>query len=465
MTESTQDEQRLERERYGKILRQWHAALKNMQLYSVAHPSMAEASRKVKEALEEVLKTRFDLSYEHVDGLFMVGDILLIEESLAFYDLLKGFEDTGIHKISFLPGINESEIIDLCSFLLQAQNKTPGVRENKFNSEHIRTLGAPESHKEGESEKIPPLLDLMKAEQLSQEWLELIEKSLTRLLDEQIVSAADLSIPLENLIDGINQHPAAFSFLICTRLSKNHVFNSMVLALFLGHQLGLDTASLKTLGLSALLHDTGRIFLPSDLSKSTHLTSEDQEIIRLHTRDGAAFLAGVQGLAMGVVRVALEHHIHHDGKGYPSLPEGQKPHLFSQIVALADFVSWGTVSLRQYHKPVQPHRLIRSVLRRANTQFHPLLVKFFLPFFGLYPPGTLVRLSTGERAVVVKINPHHIARPVVIVLGPTPTMRLLDTSLVEEGNDTVFPVSIVGCLGYEPNTPSLFRQITPAQPS
>jgi hypothetical protein len=109
----------------------------------------------------------------------------------------------------------------------------------------------------------------------------------------------------------------------------------------------------------------------------------------------------------------LEHHIGFDGHGYPALPKAAKPHLFSQIVGLADFISWGTVAERFYRRQEPLHRLIRAVVRRAGTQFSPLLVKLSLPLMGFFPPGTHVRLTSGAEAVVIEPDTANPSRPTV----------------------------------------------------
>jgi HD-GYP domain-containing protein (c-di-GMP phosphodiesterase class II) len=233
---------------------------------------------------------------------------------------------------------------------------------------------------------------------------------------------AELTNPLDELIDAVMLDPGSLALLVAfepiANLHVQHCLHTAILSLFLGRQLGFETHALKSLGVAALLHDIGRLLLPSDFTSLYKLREGDAEIIRLHCRDGAALLAGVPNLPLPIIRPALEHHMGHDGLGYPDLPVSHTPHMYSKIIALADFVSWGTVSDEYYHRPVPIHRLIRSVLRRAGSQFDPLLVKLFVPFFGLYPPGTRLRLTALGEAVSLEPNLRHLLRPLVVVKNP-----------------------------------------------
>ncbi len=446
-----QQKRNQEREVYSKALRAWYAAFKNVRLYSPEHPSTKESAQKIITLLTEIFKMRFDFSIQHIDGLFVIDEMLFIEESLSFYDLIHSFEKIDLSKVSFLPGVGAEEIISLCSYFIRSEAKTNEPMPQAFVSEHIKTVIA--NPKDGQEDSQRTRARFARSAGVIDEWHSLLEKTFTKLIEEQNLLLADLSVPLEKLIEGVGQNPADFSMLMVTRsnapLPYQHALNSMIVSIFIGHQLNLDNMSMKTLAVAALLHDVGRLLLASDYSSGQQLTDADIDFIRLHARDGALFLAGVQGLPLSVIRAAYEHHVGFDGKGYPTLPEAQRPPLMSQIITLADFVSWATVSESHYHRPKAPHRIVRSMIRRSGTQFSPLLVKLALPFFGLYPPGTVVELNTGERAIVMQPNVTHIARPIVLVQGASDTPQARNLADSTENADAPFPFSIKRILSHQ----------------
>jgi hypothetical protein len=117
MNLSPEEEKRQqEKTAYAKTVRAWYAAYKNVRMYSAEHPTALDAAQKCATAVQDVLTLRFDFVLQHIDGLFVVDDILLIEESLAFYDLLRAFEKADVSKLVFLPGVTAKEIIGVIKF-------------------------------------------------------------------------------------------------------------------------------------------------------------------------------------------------------------------------------------------------------------------------------------------------------------------------------------------------------------
>jgi HD-GYP domain-containing protein (c-di-GMP phosphodiesterase class II) len=411
-----QEQQKRERELLGKFLRAWYGAAKNFKLYTANHPTSAEASQKMQSVLEEIFRQKLELTVNHTDGVFMIDDHLFIEESLLYYDLLKGIEEQGIVSIVFLPGITSKELTNFCLTLL----RKPEANSTGFVTDHIRAPAALKGSDLGNKKdaRIKGGTLVLRAAQIHEEWVIIADRMLSKLLEEQNIAVSEIALSLDKMIDLLHQSPQSMAVVISlkptTNLSAHHAVNSMICSIFIGQQLGYDATALKMLAIAALVHDVGRHLLPSDFAADYKLADGDADFVRLHTRDGASFLAGVPGVPMSIVRAALEHHIGYDGLGYPKLPGTQKIHPFSRIVALTDFVSWRTVSESNYRKPAPMHRVVRSMMRRAGSQFEPFLVKLLMPLFGLYPPGTRVRLSTGEEAVAIEPNLRNLARPGVV---------------------------------------------------
>ena len=226
--------------------------------------------------------------------------------------------------------------------------------------------------------------------------------------------------------------------------------------------MGLDVPTVKSLGVAALLHDIGRFLLPADFGRDYRLDAGDYDFIHLHARDGASFLAGVQGLPVIALRVALEHHIGYDGLGYPTLPEAHKPHFFSYIVGLADFVSWQTHSEAYYYKPIPMHRVIRTVIRRSGSQFHPMLVKVLVPLFGLYPHGTKVRLKSGEEALSLETNSLNLIRPHICTSSGDNNWTYKNLSSLSLGPGSSFKDEVTKVLGHKDDI-SAMLELLPAR--
>jgi HD-GYP domain-containing protein (c-di-GMP phosphodiesterase class II) len=176
--------------------------------------------------------------------------------------------------------------------------------------------------------------------------------------------------------------------------------NVCLLALSLGRFAGLSHDQLRMLGLSAMLHDVGRVVVDeAALSHHGRLSNEDWAQVRMHPQEGAIAIFAAAGPGQDVAAaVALEHHVRADGGGYPDLG-GRRTHLFSRIVAVVDTYEAVTAH-RPYRPPRTPADALQVLLQGAGTVHDADLVRLFIEMVGTYPPGSLLRLSSGEIVVV-----------------------------------------------------------------
>jgi hypothetical protein len=92
-------------------------------------------------------------------------------------------------------------------------------------------------------------------------------------------------------------------------------------------------------------------------------------------------------------------------------------------VAIADAYDAMT-SVRAYRDPLRPDKAVAVLLRESRKAFDPTLVKVFINLLGIYPVGTLVRLSTGETGVVYEANPNDLLRPKVTLVFDSDRRRV-----------------------------------------
>ncbi|WP_159316048.1 HD-GYP domain-containing protein, partial [Klebsiella pneumoniae] len=89
-----------------------------------------------------------------------------------------------------------------------------------------------------------------------------------------------------------------------------HALNVTVLSLLLGRQLGLDSEACHSLGLGALLHDIGKLEVPSKvLLKPAPLSRPEQQLLQMHTDFGLRMGQKLM-LDDDVLRIIHEHHEH-----------------------------------------------------------------------------------------------------------------------------------------------------------
>jgi putative nucleotidyltransferase with HDIG domain len=244
-------------------------------------------------------------------------------------------------------------------------------------------------------------------------------------LFEDVSKGAQIDLPrvrkiVHETVDGVLRNPDAH---VCITQLKNrddytaeHSINVCVLSLALGRHLGLDRDQLQMLGVSALLHDIGKIKTPLEiLTKPGRLTAQEFDVIKDHTVDGHELLKKRYGLPNKIAQTAFSHHERISGGGYPRGIKGAKIPMWGKIVAIVDVYD-AITSDRVYHKGVTSFDALTKIYESRLIDFDPELVEQFIQCVGIYPVGTLVQLTDGQVGLVTSVNPRYRLLPKVKLL-------------------------------------------------
>lgn len=160
-----------------------------------------------------------------------------------------------------------------------------------------------------------------------------------------------------------------------------HAVRVAALATMLGSSIGMDATELRTLRISALLHDVGKILVPSEiLGKKGPLTSSETAEVRRHVVYGNAILRRIPVLAFAA-STARWHHERWDGLGYPDRLVGNAIPLYARIVAVADALDAMT-SVRAYRPAVSLEEAFEELESQSGAQFDPMIVSAIGPLVG-----------------------------------------------------------------------------------
>lgn len=216
----------------------------------------------------------------------------------------------------------------------------------------------------------------------------------------------------------------------------NHSINVCILAVSLGRRLGLSREELSDLGVSAFLHDLGKLEVPKEiLEKPSALNQEERNIVEGHVHQGAEKLLALKSarrLPLRSVQVAMEHHLKVDLSGYPKYVRKKTTSLFSKIVKIVDYFDAITTK-RIYRPKVMTREEALAMMReKSGDEFNPILLKVFVSMIGAHPIGSLVVLDSGEIGIVFEANPHPAfqLRPKVKVIADL-KRNMLDGEVVD----------------------------------
>jgi len=228
---------------------------------------------------------------------------------------------------------------------------------------------------------------------------------------------------VSNVLDQVLNDRAAIATQVAIQKIKQfdrslttHALDTCILSLIVAVESELDQPLQELVGMGALLHDAGYVRLPRNLvRKRDECTGQDKTLLEQHCKLGVTLLSEHPGMHEDVLRIVREHHERSDQSGFPAgLGQDQISRL-AQIVGIVDFYD-GMVSRRGARPAMMPHDAVRQLfLAGERGQFEKTLVEVMIRSIGVYPVGSLVRLNTGEQAVVVGANPQQRLKPLVKV--------------------------------------------------
>jgi HD-GYP domain-containing protein (c-di-GMP phosphodiesterase class II) len=159
----------------------------------------------------------------------------------------------------------------------------------------------------------------------------------------------------------------------------NHVKRVSEYCRILARDLGYSQQKVENIRVASMMHDIGKLMVPNEiLEKKGILVPSEKDIMRQHVGYGGMLLAHTSGEIMECARiVALQHHEHWDGGGYPAQLSGDMICPESRIVSLADVFD-ALVSRRSYKRAWTPDEAKAEIIRQRGKQFAPECVDSFL---------------------------------------------------------------------------------------
>jgi HD-GYP domain-containing protein (c-di-GMP phosphodiesterase class II) len=238
------------------------------------------------------------------------------------------------------------------------------------------------------------------------------------------------------LLDSILRSPQASLLLTQMQQFDSSLFvhgvNTCTIALVVGKQQGLDRQQLSLLGIGALLHDVGQTRLPAELIKKPgRYTDQERKLAQDHVHLGFTLLSQAKQIPEAAIRLVAEHHERLDGSGYPKGLKGKSLSALSQIVGVTDIYDT-LVSGRSGASPTPPTLALRELYQLGATRKFDLeVVEWVVRTLGVYPVGTLIELDTGERGVVMAVNPTDSLRPIVRLIWDTSQQPYLEPLTID----------------------------------
>ncbi len=218
----------------------------------------------------------------------------------------------------------------------------------------------------------------------------------------------------------------------------NHSVNVAILSMLMGHSFGWTDTEMMTLGTGALLHDLGKIELPTRLMRRLpSFTSAEARLYEQHVNYGID-IGAKMGLPPDVLAIIHEHHELGDRSGFPRGLGTNRMSAASRVVALINRYD-NLCNPPNTSELVTPHDAISRLFALGKDKFDVTIMAAFIKMMGVYPAGSTVQLTDKRYAIVMAVNSSaHSTRapkPTVLVFDPhTPRDEALLLDLESDKN-------------------------------
>ncbi len=198
--------------------------------------------------------------------------------------------------------------------------------------------------------------------------------------------------------------------------NTTHALNTAIFAIAFARHLGHSEDRLRLIGLGAILHDIGKTRVPAEiLNKPGKLMDAELAILKRHPADGYEMLKNSSNVPDEVLEIIRCHHERINGSGYPHGLRGDELPVSVCITAVADAYETLTAD-KPYQAAIMPVDALQRLRASGAEEFGQELIQEFVRFIGLYPIGSLVKLNSGEIAVVISSDPKKRLRPMIMMI-------------------------------------------------
>jgi len=417
--------------------------LQMAKLYGSDHVKFDASVDKAYAQLENTLDNRNELIIGIVGEELAFEKEIFFELSNAIKPIIIYLKARGIEKITFFSGLQREELKKFIVFLAgpkEAVIREPQEYMDSLGVKNIR-VGKIGFSKDPQSKKPDLSVETAKAiEQLSlyDNSLKDSTQAIADVLGDKEVDYDKLKNSLGNVTDGLLLH---YSDLLKLATVKRydintfvHSLNVCILSMYFSYKLGFCKEDVLQIGIASIFHDIGKLYISRNiLTKPSRLTDEEFVKIKSHAPLGAEILLKyTDKLGLLPVVIAFEHHLRYNMSGYPKLDIPYRQHEASMIVSICDV--YDALSQRRSYKNDYPPNMIYDIMiNDRGSVFEPALLDRFFKAMGVWPIGTIVRLSDNRVAIVREENENEIFLPKVEVLDLEGADRLLlDLSTVRD---------------------------------
>jgi HD-GYP domain-containing protein (c-di-GMP phosphodiesterase class II) len=247
-----------------------------------------------------------------------------------------------------------------------------------------------------------------------------VDDMMTRIQKGMPVNHEAAEKAVSGVLNSVTRNPDAAMMLMNLKQAQEdnaaHCVNTAALATVFSRHLRLEEDMVESIAVGAMLHDLGKLRVPKEiLEKPSELTEAEEKLMRGHCQAGYAVLKLMRDVTATSLDIVRHHHERVDGKGYPDGLKGDAISREVRVVTICDIYD-ELISDRPYRKGITPHEALNKMSRDADTHFGKALLHEFIKCVGIYPVGSVVKLSNDAIGMVTSANANARLKTIVMML-------------------------------------------------
>ncbi|MCK5913698.1 MAG: HD domain-containing protein [Desulfuromusa sp.] len=356
-----------------KLIRLLTTAAANAALYHPEHRQVLRLNKQALNILQYLFNIHSNITLKVVEEQLIFTN-KPVPGNLAVDRLLESLNRNGISYLRIEPGVYAEELLGLIITLSKSQEKQIEVKD----SENIHFGQVEIRYRNPDSRQLAKLNLGEIAEYEADQFMDIYQT----VRSKQKLEMGGINEIVDGFVSAFNSQSDSFMAIAPLRsmdeYTYTHSTNICILNLAQARVLGIEGQQLNNIGIAAMLHDVGKMFISPDiLCKTGQLNEEEWQIMQQHPRLGAEYLLNTPGVPRLAVVTAFEHHMRYDNAGYPQTEQPWQQHICSYITAISDTYD-AMRTHRTYQKSIDMDQIISIMLKLAGNKLHPQLTYSFL---------------------------------------------------------------------------------------
>lgn len=302
---------------------------------------------------------------------------------------------------------------------------------------------------------------LQAAEALYQKAVTIQQRFLSQLEAGKGADVTKLSALTQNILESVLDNKDALMCLSMIQRGKDflleHSINCSIYMAILTNELGYEQDDVEQASLAGLLMDTGMINVPNELCVPEHQLNDTQrQAYRQHVSESLALLSQAEGISDTVIDIISQHQERIDGSGYPNKLTDELIHPLAKVAAVIDeFSRLGMAA--PFGQSLPNNKVLKSLSQ--NSGLDQSLVNRLIGVLGIYPVGSLVKLSSGKLGIVSQKNPSNLLTPVVMTFYSINSGHYSEIKRLDLAKSSDEIVASIGPEEFALNLPKFFSEV------